>query len=418
MGKRVIAVERDGKKLASLQEGKSPFFEPELDPLIANGVQEGNLQFVGSLAEALKTNPEFIFICVGTPSLPNGDVDDSAVVGVAHDLGKQLTHDCIVINKSTVPVGMAKKVAQIIQQELVKRQIFVSVSVVSNPEFLRQGSAVADTQFPDRIVVGTNDSVAANKLKKLYAPFMTSDDQFLVMRPASAEIAKYAANTMLAMRISFMNQMAQLAEAVDADITEIKKGMAKDKRIGEQFLNAGIGYGGSCFPKDVKGLASIGAAHKVPMTLAASVDEINSQQRDWFIKKVTGFYGENLRTKTIGIWGLSFKPHTDDIRCAPAVEVITELTKQGARVVVYDPVAMGNIKTIFEDKISYALDQDEVLNADALIVLTEWPEFVSADPLAFEQLKDKIVFDARNIYDPKIMGFFGIKHVGIGRCVA
>jgi UDPglucose 6-dehydrogenase len=414
-GIEVVAIERNSKKLDSLQQGKSPFFEPGLDPLIGRGITAGKLKFVASLDQALISQPKFIFICVGTPSLPNGGVDDTAVLGVAKELGVALRHDCLVINKSTVPVGMAKKVKKIIAYHLAQREVSIAVTVVSNPEFLRQGSAVADTKYPDRIVVGTDSSAAAQDLKALYAPFITKEDQFLVMRPASAEIAKYAANTMLAMRISFMNQMAQLAEATDADITEIKRGMAKDRRIGEQFLNAGIGYGGSCFPKDVKGLVAIGQEFDVPMTLAERVDDINTQQRSWFMKKILDFYGAHLADKTIAIWGLSFKPDTDDIRSAPSVDVITALKAAGAKVAVYDPVAMENIKGIFGDQITYAASAQDLLQSDALVVLTEWPEFVQVDPTVFLSLKDKMVFDARNVFDPTLMHFFGVNYMGIGR---
>jgi len=415
-GIEVIVVERNTDKVRMLTQGKSPFYEPGLDALLETGIAASKLKFVGSLAESVVFQPGFIFICVGTPSLPDGSVDMSAVMSVAQEIGAVVPDDCIVVNKSTVPVGTAQQVKNSIDTQLAKRQLHLDISVASCPEFLREGSAVADTLHPDRVVIGTESSVVAKKLKQLYAPFITHEEQCLVMKPASAELTKYTANTMLALRISYMNQIAQLAEAVGADITEIKRGISKDKRIGAEFLNAGIGYGGSCFPKDVKGLSWIGKINNVSMTLPEAVDAVNDAQRHWFIRKILAFYGAAIAHKTIGIWGLSFKPHTDDIRYAPSLDVICALLTAGARVIAYDPVAMPNVKAQFGDQIHYAAATQEVLEtADALVLLTEWPEFIQVPYESFTVLKDKAMFDARNIFDPLMMNFFGIQYVSIGR---
>jgi UDPglucose 6-dehydrogenase len=415
-GIEVIVVERNEEKLKLVMQGQSPFFEPGLDALLAKGFHTKKLQAVSAIAQAVSYKPTFIFICVGTPSLADGSVDMSAVTAVAQEIGATITDDCIVVNKSTVPVGTVAKVKALIDAQLAQRALPIAVSVASSPEFLREGSAVSDTQHPDRVIVGTESSEVAQQLKKLYTPFITSEDQFLVMKPASAELAKYTANTMLALRISYMNQIAQLAEAIGADITEVKRGIAKDKRIGSEFLNAGIGYGGSCFPKDVKGLSWIGKLNNISLTLAQVADAINDAQRNWFIQKILKFYGSQIDQKTIGIWGLAFKPYTDDIRCAPALDVIEQLLQANARVVVYDPVAMQNVKAIFGERITYADTARQVLeHSDALVLLTEWPEFVQIDLTIFNTLRDATVFDARNVYDPLLMNFFGINYCGIGR---
>jgi UDPglucose 6-dehydrogenase len=415
-GINVTVVEHDAHKIEQLLQGKIPFYEPGLLELVSHGIAHEKLHFVSSVAQACEQNPDIIFLCVGTPSMPDGSVDLSAVHTVAHEIGKHMMIPCVVVNKSTVPVGSASRVAAIISNELAARGVSISFDVVSNPEFLKEGMAIADTLYPDRIIVGSSSQAAAAKLRALYDPFITSNDQFLVMSPQSAELTKYAANAMLATRISFMNQMAELADAAGADITEIEQGMGKDGRIGSKFLKAGIGYGGSCFPKDIKALISMGIDYGCPMTLAYEVDAINNMQRLFFIKKIMARYGAQLAHKKIGIWGLSFKPDTDDIRCAPSIDVITALREQGAQLVVYDPVAMDHVRTLFGASIEYAENAQALLKAvDCLVVLTEWKQFVSTDPIDFLSVRDALVFDALNCFDPAVMAAVGIEYHCVGR---
>ncbi len=396
--------------------GKVPFYEPGLDKLIISGIKNKNLLFVNNIDQALQEDPDIIFSCVGTPSLPDGSADLSYVWQVAHEIGASLSGYCLIVNKSTVPVGTAKKVHQIIAQELATRNMEISFDVASNPEFLKEGDAVNDFLNPDRIVVGIASDRAKTLLFELYYPFLVYHNNFMTMSIESAELTKYAANAMLATRISFMNQIALLADKVHADIEDIKKGMALDKRIGPHFLNAGIGYGGSCFPKDVRALMHMGNEHNVPMTLVREVDHVNDAQRAHFVDQILGFYHNNLVNKRIGIWGLAFKPETDDIRHAPSLDIISKLLNKGAKIIAYDPVANANVKAHFKDTITLAKSADEVVKSvDCLVILTEWKEFLEYDFEKFTVLKDNVIFDGRNCYCAERVTQFGITYITIGR---
>ncbi len=411
----VTIIEKDKAKIESLLAGKVPFYEPGLNELLENAIKLKKIIFVDSISVALKQNPQIIFSCVGTPSLPNGDADLSAVLNVASLVGQNINDYCLFVNKSTVPVGTAKKVKDIISKELKKRDSSCAFDVASNPEFLKEGDALNDFLMPDRVVVGVSSLKAKDILEKLYKYFISKKDQFIVMNIESAELTKYASNAMLATRISFMNQLALLADKVGADIGNIKKGMGKDSRIGSAFLNAGIGYGGSCFPKDVKALIKMGEKHGQKMTMTSVVDSINDYQREHFIKKIIDYYGRNLSEKKVGIWGLSFKPETDDIRSAPSIDIINKLLDYEADVIAYDPQAQNNIKNIFGDKIKFD-SADNILNkVDFLIILTEWKEFLNYKSSDFKLLKDKIVFDGRNCFDTVEMKNAGIKYFCVGR---
>jgi UDPglucose 6-dehydrogenase len=414
----VVVVERDEKKVEALLNGKIPFYEPGLDQLVSLAIKNKKIIFVPNILQAFLNDVQIVFSCVGTPSLPDGSADLSAVFAVAQEVGNNMNNYCLFINKSTVPVGTAKKVEQIISSQLQKRKLNLNFDVASNPEFLKEGDALSDFLLPDRVVLGVESQKAEQILKDLYAPFIKEESQLLVMNRESAELTKYASNAMLATRISFMNQLAIFADKVGADISLVKIGMSKDKRIGGSFLNAGIGYGGSCFPKDVKALVHMGKEHNIPMSLVDEVEKINDQQRIRFAEQILNFYESKIVQKTIGIWGLAFKPETDDIRCAPSIDIIKKLLDAGAKVVAYDPVAFENFKIIFGDKIEYALSAHEILGkSDSLLLLTEWREFSKFKPTDFFELKDKVVFDGRNFFDPIEMKKSGIIYFSVGRNV-
>ncbi|MFA5075143.1 MAG: UDP-glucose/GDP-mannose dehydrogenase family protein, partial [Candidatus Babeliales bacterium] len=345
----VIIIERDQNKIENLLQGKIPFYEPGLDLLVSRAIDHKKIIFVDNLKQALNQKPEIIFSCVGTPSLPNGAADLSAVWGVVKEIGQNLSDYCLIVNKSTVPVGTAAKVKEIIKQEILKRNLDIEFDVASNPEFLKEGDALDDFLNPDRVVVGVENEKAEKILFDLYKPFLKSEEQFLSMNWSSAELTKYASNSMLATRISFMNQLALLADKIGADINQVKLGMSKDRRIGSCFLNAGIGYGGSCFPKDVQALIYSGQEYNQEMSLIKEVENINNKQRLLFVDQILNYYGNNILNKNIGIWGLAFKPETDDIRCAPSIDIINKLLEKKVKITAYDPVAWQNIKNIFGD---------------------------------------------------------------------
>lgn len=415
---QVIVVETNEAKIQSLLDGQVPFYEPGLDNCVATGIAQGTLIFVTTLAEALTYQPSVIFSCVGTPSLPDGSADLSYVTVAMEQIGNALNDYCLVINKSTVPVGTTRKVQAIIAQTLSARGKSISFDVASNPEFLREGNALHDFMHPDRVVVGVESEKARDILYELYDPFVASKAQIFPMNFESAELTKYASNSMLATRISFMNQLALFADTVGADIDHVRRGMGSDKRIGHDFLNAGIGYGGSCFPKDVKALINMGKEHHQPMTVAEQVELVNDQQRDYFVGLIKKHYGPLLQGKKIGIWGLAFKPETDDIRCAPSLDVIKQLLAAGATIVAYDPVAMPVVKAVLGETIKYAQSAAQVLEeADFLVLLTEWKEFRLYTPAQLTVIKEKVLFDGRNCFDPLVMGEHGITYYCIGRNV-
>ncbi len=415
-GNTVIIVENNQNKISQLLQGNIPFYEPGLDLIVHEAIKNKTLIFENNIAQGLSHNPEIIFSCVGTPSLPNGAADLSFVQQVAHEIGSLITSYTLIVNKSTVPVGTADKVKNIIIDRLVQRNLQITFDVASNPEFLKEGDAISDFLVPDRIVIGIESQQAADLLYALYRPFVKHNDQILCMNVKSAELTKYASNAMLATRISFMNQLAQLADKLGADIEEVKLGMAKDKRIGAQFLNAGIGYGGSCFPKDIKALAYIGKEVLFPMTLIQEVDNINHFQRVWFINKISTHYGPALANKTVGIWGLAFKPETDDIRSAPSLDLIDDLITRGSKIIAYDPVASENIAAHYGNAITYAHSAQQVIDqADFLVILTEWKEFLGTKTDSFSKLKDKVIFDGRNCFNPQVMHDAGITYTCVGR---
>lgn len=417
----VTIVDTNKTKIQSLKQGSVPFYEPGLDELVTQGIEHQKLSFATSLCECIsepERRPEIIFSCVGTPSNPDGSSDLSFVWHVAQEIGKHLSEHCLIVNKSTVPVGTTKKMARIIAQAIQGRGLTLDFDIASNPEFLKEGDALNDFFHPDRIVVGTESRNAENLLYDLYKPFLTHNNQFLVMNISSSELTKYASNAMLATRISFMNQLAHLADKTGADIAQIKRGMALDARIGGAFLNAGVGYGGSCFPKDVKALAHMGIEHDTPMSLVKEVDIVNDAQRASFISLIFQEYPA-VQDKTFGIWGLSFKPGTDDIRCAPSLDIINALLERGAKIVVHDPEAMNNIRAIFGTKIIYSNDAFSVIqHSDALIILTEWEGFLSARPVDFLLLKDKTIFDGRNCLDGQGLVKLGMRYFCIGRMIS
>ena len=412
----IIIVENNKNKIDALLKGQVPFYEPELDALVQEGIQNQKLIFVDSLSKALEHDVQIIFSCVGTPPLPDGSADLSYVWQVAKEIGQTIKDYVLVVNKSTVPVGTGKNVNKLIKEQLYKRKMHIEYDVASNPEFLKEGDAVNDFMSPDRIVVGVTSPKAEQLLKDLYKPFIKTEKQFVSMNIESAELTKYASNAMLATRISFMNQIALLADKVGADISQVKKGMSLDSRIGKFFLNAGLGFGGSCFPKDITALIHMGKEHDQPMTLLQEVDNVNIQQRTWFANQIIHHYGKKLAGKKIGIWGLAFKPETDDIRCAPSIDIINLLIEKGAKIIAYDMVAAENLKALMHDKIEFAQTAEEVLQkADALAILTEWKEFLNIKPNKFMQLKDLTVFDGRNCFDPVTMQNEGIAYFTVGR---
>jgi UDPglucose 6-dehydrogenase len=413
---QVIIVENNKKKISLLLDEKIPFYEPGLVELVQDGIKKGNIIFVEHVGEVLKKKPSILFSCVGTPSQEDGSADLSSVWIVAREIGLKLSEYCLVVNKSTVPVGTAAKVSQIIRKQIENRRVAIEFDIASNPEFLKEGNALQDFLYPDRVVVGTKSDKALRLLSELYKPFLRSKEQIVAMDIASAELTKYAANAMLATRISFMNQMALLADNVGADIERVKEGIAMDRRIGKHFLDAGIGYGGSCFPKDVKALIHTGKVYQQPMTLVKEVDSINILMQTKFIEKIMNFYCNNLEKKKIGIWGLAFKPETDDIRDAPSINVIKGLLNAGVKVYAYDPVAQKNAKKLFDDKITFMSSADDVLRkCDALVILTEWKEFVCCDVEKFGFLRDKVVFDARNCFSSEKIRSNNITYITIGR---
>lgn len=426
VGNEVVGVDISAEKIALLNNFQVPIHEPGLSPLIESAMREGRLTFTTDLPQALQ-DAQIAFIAVGTPPEEDGSADLSHVLSVARSLGEHLKTPLVVVDKSTVPVGTADQVRASINQALARRQIGVNVAVISNPEFLKEGAAIADFQRPDRIVLGGNlpeEQWAMEKMKQLYAPFQRNHERIMVMDTRSAELTKYAANAMLATRISFMNDLANLAEHLGADIEEVRRGIGADTRIGFDFLYAGCGYGGSCFPKDVKAILHTARTHGYPLTLMQAVEEVNNRQKHRLVEKVQEKFGKDLSPFTVAIWGLAFKANTDDIREASSLIVMEDLAKAGVRTVrVYDPEAMAQMqahwarKPIPSLKIIYAQNPYLALEgADFLMVLTEWKVFRSPDFARVQALlKPTVIFDGRNLYDPHTMRDSGIEYHAIGR---
>lgn len=415
-GNNVLCLDLDESKIRILREGGIPIHEPGLLELVRKNVAAGRLSFTTSIEESV-AHGLVQFIAVGTPPDEDGSADLQYVVAAARNIGRHMGSEKIVVDKSTVPVGTADKVRAAIADELAKRRVEIPVHVVSNPEFLKEGAAVEDFQRPDRIVVGLDSARAEEVMRQIYAPFQRQHEKLMVMDVRSAELTKYAANAMLATRISFMNELANLAESLGADIESVRRGIGSDSRIGYGFLYSGTGYGGSCFPKDVKALIKTAAAHGHDLKVLNAVEDANEMQKSVLVKKILRAFGENLSGKRFALWGLAFKPNTDDMREAPSRVIISELVSRGASVCAYDPVAMTEAKRVIAEPITYADGPMQALaGADALVIVTEWKEFRSPDfDEMAKQLTTKRVFDGRNMYEPAVVKQSGLIYEGIGR---
>ena len=415
-GINVTCVDIDEAKINKLKQGIVPIFEPGLETMIENNVSKSRLFFSTDLKESI-VDCDAVFIAVGTPPDEDGSADMKYVLAVAHEIGKHMQNYLVVVNKSTVPIGTAKRVKQAVQEELTKRNSTLEFDVASNPEFLKEGAAITDFLKPDRIVVGIDSDRAEKIMQRLYKPFLLNGHPLLFMDIPSAEMTKYTANAMLATKISFMNDIANLCEIVGADVNMVRKGIGSDSRIGNKFIYPGVGYGGSCFPKDVKALISTSKDHHYSLEILKAVENVNERQKQVLSAKIFNHFGNNLKGKTFALWGLSFKPQTDDMREAPSLVIIKQLLEAGAKVKAYDPVAMSEAKHHLGESISYSKDMYEALiDADALAIVTEWPEFRMPNYKVMEKLLlEKIVFDGRNIYDPSEMKEFGYTYYSIGR---
>jgi UDPglucose 6-dehydrogenase len=411
-GNHVICVDIDADKVQRMKNGEVPIYEPGLEPLFERNTTQGRLEFTTNLAEAVE-HAEIIFLALPTPPGADGSADLSFVLGVARDLSTIIKDYKIIVDKSTVPVGTA----ELVEAELAKGLSHDLFDVVSNPEFLREGVAVDDFLRPDRVVIGTTSDRAQQKMKHLYEPFVRQGNPVIFMDERSAEMTKYAANSYLATRITFMNEIANLCERVGANVDMVRLGMGTDTRIGKRFLFPGVGFGGSCFPKDVQALAKTAASNEYEFKILNAVLDVNNTQRLRIADKVKAYFGDDLSGKTIALWGLAFKPNTDDIREAPALYTIKELLDAGAKVQAFDPEAMENIEAIFGDQVTFAKDQYEALiGADALGILTEWAVFRSPSfDVVRKLLKEPILFDGRNLYDLEQMKKEGFYYESIGR---
>ncbi len=420
MGNTVTCVDIDHKKIDNLKKGVIPIYEPGLEAMVKRNVQNNTLHFSTNLSAHLN-KCEVAFIAVGTPMGQDGSADLQYVLQVATEIGRSMQHPLIIVDKSTVPVGTADKVKTTIQKELDKRKVSLDFSVVSNPEFLKEGDAINDFMKPDRVVIGADKEEAAIKMRTLYSPFFRSSvDRLITMDVRSAEMTKYVANAMLATKISFMNEIANICELVGADVNKVRIGIGSDSRIGYSFIYPGSGYGGSCFPKDVKALKKTAEEHGYNARLISSVEEVNDKQKLVIAKKVVSRFGEDLKEKTFAIWGLAFKPETDDMREAPALYLIKELVSRGAKIQAYDPKAMEEAQHFYLKDIQgityYNSKYETLKNADAMILMTEWKEFRSPD---FEELKVQlnfpIIFDGRNQYNSVLMTEKGFEYYQIGK---
>ena len=419
MGNHVMCLDLDERKIRILNEGGIPIHEPGLDVIVKRNVAAGRLQFTTDVAAAV-AHGTIQFIGVGTPPDEDGSADLQYVLAAATSIGRLMTDYKVIVDKSTVPVGTADKVRAAVKAALDARGLGdTGFAVVSNPEFLKEGAAVEDCMRPDRIVIGADDERAVLLMRSLYTPFMRNHDRMQVMDLKSAEFTKYAANAMLATRISFMNELALLAERVGADIEAVRKGIGTDPRIGTHFLYPGTGYGGSCFPKDVKALIHTGRENGMDLTILQAVEDVNERQKQVLVNKIVARFGEDLSGRSFAMWGLAFKPNTDDMREAPSRVIAEALTARGASIRAYDPVAMPEAARVMEDlpRVSFVSNQAEALpGADALIIVTEWKEFRNPDFDAIKAaLKQPLIFDGRNLYDPKLMALLGMDYQAIGR---
>ncbi len=422
LGNHVNCVDINAEKITHLQKGVLPIYEPGLDALVMSNLKQGRLSFSTSMMEN-NIQPQVIFIAVGTPSDKDGAADIKYVLEAARAIGRHITDYCVIVDKSTVPVGMADQVTEVIQQELVKRKLSIPFDVVSNPEFLREGAAIEDFMRPDRVIIGLDSNNAKNIMLDLYLPILRSPERIYFMRVKDAEMTKYAANAMLATRISFMNEMAVLCERMDVDIENVRLGIGSDARIGNAFLNAGCGYGGSCFPKDVRALMKMAEQNGVEPLILHAVEKRNFQQKYVLPQQIVKVFGEDLSGLTLGVWGLAFKPGTDDMREASSLVLIEEMMRRGARVQAYDPAAMSVAEKMLpavylqSKQLSFAEHQyDALKNADALALVTEWKPFCYPDTNVMKNLMRRhVIFDGRNQYDPKHIRAAGFEYYGIGR---
>jgi UDPglucose 6-dehydrogenase len=410
-GNQVICVDIDSNKVEKMRNGEIPIYEPHLDVIFERNIKANRLTFTTELAAGIK-DAEIIFLALPTPPGEDGSADLSYILGVADQLGKLITDYKVIVDKSTVPVGTAEKV-----HAAISKNASVAFAVVSNPEFLREGFAVDDFMKPDRVVIGTSDEKAMKIMESLYKPFVRQGNPIIFMDEKSAELTKYAANAFLATKITFMNEVANFCELVGANVDKVRIGIGSDERIGKRFLFPGIGYGGSCFPKDVQALVKSGKEQSFNFEILEAVMKVNEDQKTVLFPKIKNFFRGNLEGKKIAMWGLAFKPDTDDIREAPSLYMIDELTKAGAKVTAFDPEAMKNVRNLIGDKINYASSEYEVLeNADALVICTEWGIFRNPDfKRVSELLKDKVIFDGRNLFDLEEMSEKGYFYASIGR---
>lgn len=416
MGVNVTCVDVNEQKIQALLNGQIPIYEPGLDEMVLRNHKEGRLNFTTDLSTCLD-KVDIVFSAVGTPPDEDGSADLKYVLEVAHTVGKNMNKYLILVTKSTVPVGTAQKVKQAIQEELDRRRVEIPFDVASNPEFLKEGAAIKDFMSPDRVVIGVESQKAKDLMTQLYRPLMLNNFRVIFTDIPSAEMIKYAANSMLATRISFMNDIANLCELVGADVNMVRKGIGADTRIGNKFLYPGCGYGGSCFPKDVKALIKTAKKNGYEMKVLKAVEEVNENQKSILFTKLSNYYNDNLKGKTISIWGLAFKPETDDMREATSLVMIKNLIEVGCKIKVYDPVAMNECKRRIGDSIIYASDMyDATLNADALLLLTEWKQFrLPSWEVIKKTMHHPLILDGRNIYDKEEMESLGFDYMCIGK---
>ena len=415
LGVRVSCLDIDQKKIDNLNKGILPIWEPGLKDMVDDNMHKGLLSFTSDYAEALK-DAEAAFICVGTPPDEDGSADLQYVLAVAREIGRNISDYIVVVTKSTVPIGTSEKVRKAVADEIAARKVDIKFDVASNPEFLKEGSAVADFMKPDRVVVGVDSEEAKELMTRLYRPMLLNNFRVIFTDIPSAEMIKYAANSMLATRISFMNDLANLCELVGADINMVRKGIGSDTRIGSKFLYPGCGYGGSCFPKDVKALIKSASDYDYSLEILKSVENVNNRQKEILFNKVYKYFDGDLKGKKIAMWGLAFKPNTDDMREASSLILAEKFTSMGAKIFAYDPVAMDEAKRRMGDKITLCKSPYEATeNADALLLVTEWSEFRVLDYKLLEKMKQKLIFDGRNIYDPAEVRKYGFQYFGIGR---
>lgn len=416
MGTDVYCVDVNEEKIEQLKKGVVPIYEPGLDEMVLRNMQAGRLHFTTNLKECLN-KVEVLFCAVGTPPDEDGSADLKYVLEVAHEVGRYMQRYMLVVTKSTVPVGTAQKIKQAIQKELIQRNVNIEFDIASNPEFLKEGAAIKDFMSPDRVVVGVESKRAEKLMTKLYRPFLLNNFRVIFMDVPSAEMTKYAANAMLATRISFMNEIANLCEIVGADVNMVRKGIGTDSRIGSRFLYAGCGYGGSCFPKDVKALVKTAAAYNYPMRILQAVEEVNENQKSILFKKLHTHFQGDLLGRRIALWGLAFKPETDDMREAPSLVLIDKLLEAGCKVIAYDPVAMPEAQRRLGDQIKYGRDiYDTVMDTDALLVVTEWKEFrLPSWGVIKKLMTTPLILDGRNIYDKSELEEAGFTYHNIGQ---